>query len=168
MSDSNNEAFEREKLKIEHQKLELEFRKARWTSLSIGVPVMAAIITAAFGFWSTYQTAKLQFKLKAAESVMQAPNPANAVGRAQFLMELFPGELTKFARDADPEKYTGDTDPQVKIELLKLFAGKTDSAADILAVWQALFPGDSWAKDAELAKTVAPLRLSRSHNPPGN
>jgi hypothetical protein len=67
--------IELKKLKIEEDKLEVEKRKARWTGLTVMVPLVAAILTVALGLYTTYQTSKSTFQLEVAKSIMQAPNP---------------------------------------------------------------------------------------------
>jgi hypothetical protein len=73
--------YEAEKIAIEQQKLELEnlrlrneASRAKWTAISVMVPLLAALATIAFGFWSTREQAKSQFRLEVAKAIMSAPN----------------------------------------------------------------------------------------------
>jgi len=45
--------IEAKRLRIEEQKLAIERGKAKWTAASIVIPLLAAMATVAYGFWST-------------------------------------------------------------------------------------------------------------------
>ena len=65
-------ALEQKRLEIETQKLDLERSKAKWTAISVVVPLLAATATVAYGFWSTQKQSELNFQLEAAKSIMLA------------------------------------------------------------------------------------------------
>jgi hypothetical protein len=65
--------FERDRIQLERDKLAVEQSKARWTAVSISVPLVVAVFTVAFGIWAQYQQAQSQFEIKAAEIVCALP-----------------------------------------------------------------------------------------------
>jgi hypothetical protein len=152
-----SDEVEQEKLAIEREKLAVELSKVRWTALSIGVPIMAAVITAAFGFWSNYQTGHLQFKLKAAELIMQPQDPDAGLGRARFLKAAFGSDLDSISLPENTAGF-GEASPQIRIDLFKVFAEKTNNGSDILSIWRALFPDDEWARSEALPQAVTAIR----------
>ena len=133
-----NETLEIEKILLERHKIDIENRKARWTLLSILIPLLGAIVTAFFALWSNYQAEKSKFKLRAAELVMQTSSPRTALGRAKFLEAIFSDELSNFVTNVDAKNYIHEADPhpQTRIELLKIFADKANDATEILSIWR--------------------------------
>lgn len=83
---------ERQKLLIEEQKLKIEKRKVIWTSLSIFVPLFAATITLAVGWYNEHLRQQREFENKAAEIILASPDPETLYAKAQILLELFPEE----------------------------------------------------------------------------
>lgn len=140
--------IEREKISIEREKLVVERYKARWSAVSVAVPLLAIAATVLLGYWGQYQKSRDDFALKAAEILLQGDNPIVTKNKATALQTLFPDHLPiDFAESFDPDNYTGegDTLPSQK-ELIKLMASKPENAAQILSMWQAMFPEDDWIK----------------------
>ena len=81
--------IEERKLKIEERKLEIEILKARWTAISVIVPILITVITVGWGIASINQQAKLNFQLEAAKTIMTAQTYGDQVARATFLKENF-------------------------------------------------------------------------------
>ena len=82
---------------IELAKLKVEQTKARWTGLSVIVPLLSAIVTVGVGVYTNYQTNKASFQLEVAKSIMQAPGPEEATNRAKFFAAIFPGRLPRIS-----------------------------------------------------------------------
>jgi len=146
--------LEEEKLELERYKAKLEASKAKWTAVSVAIPVVVALLTVAYGFWSARETARLQFQLEAAKSVMAAPNEENAANRLIAYKKFFPNELpSSFAIPKDPlEERVGVAD--AKKEFFKTVAsipGMTTQKA--LTIWIALF-SDEWAREEELMRAM--------------
>src|SRR6266850_1209425 len=100
--------LEKEKLKLEESKLEIEWQKAKWTALSITVPLLAAILTVAYGIWSVHEQSQSQFEIKAAEIVMGSSGPGESLNKARAFVALFPGKLPRnFATSFDPKEFGG-------------------------------------------------------------
>jgi hypothetical protein len=129
---------------IELLKLKLERSKMKWTAASIFVPLLAALATVAYGFWSTAKQAELAFQLEAAKSVMQVQSPSDAKARAKMLNAMFPQLLpetfsSSFNAASLPEDY-------YKFEFAKLVAGRGLTAPQTAELWRTLFANDVWAK----------------------
>ncbi len=159
MSDqlADTPALGRERLALERERLEVEKMKAKWTAVSVVVPLLAAIFTVAFGLWSNHQQAKSQFEAKVAEVVMQSPSPQEALGRAQTFMAMFPDRLPKnFAKAFDTDQFTNHQVgvAESKKEFLKLLVDKGLTKEEIVKVWKHLFPGDEWVKDFSLESVL--------------
>jgi len=151
-------ALEQKRLEIETQKLDLERSKAKWTAISVVVPLLAATATVAYGFWSTQKQSELNFQLEAAKSIMQAPNPNEALGRAEFFTQIFPGRLpNNFIKPTDTTKYHTATDTSVapKMEFIRTLANAGLSADQIAELWRTMFFGDEWAKEEQLLALLA-------------
>jgi hypothetical protein len=147
-------SFEAQKLEIERQKLEMERRKIKWTAMSVSVPVLAAIATIAFGFWSVRKQGELNFQLEAAKSVMQAPSLEERLTRARFFSKVFPKELPPdFFQNPDVEKMgLAANPPNVRIDFLKLLASKGLTVDQTEELWTTLFPNDDWAKKTDFVQ----------------
>lgn len=151
-------SLEREKLSIEREKLEVERIKAKWNAIAVVVPLLAAILTVAFGLWTHNQQAESQFEIKVAEIVMQSGSPMEALGRAQAFMAMFPDRLPKdFAKPFDPQEFTNQETgvPESKKEFLILLADKGLTKEEIVKIWKHLFPGDEWMKDFSLESVLS-------------
>lgn len=121
-------SLEYEKLELEREKIRLERYKARWTSISIFVPLLVAAVSISVGFWTQTQQAKIQsetqalqaklqlelqdrqarseFELKAAEIVMNTDYPETTQHKAKALLSLFPDKLQyNFAESFDAASF---------------------------------------------------------------
>jgi hypothetical protein len=163
--------YEAEKIEIERQKLQLEKFKIRgearrtiWTSVSVIIPLLAALATVAFGFWSTKEQAKSQFRLEAVKAIMSAPTPAESVDRAELLMGLFPSEMEGFTAQHDWSDRPNAWLIRSQKELFNAIASKEMKPTQILDLWIALFPGDEWAKEPSIraAATKPPPSIDDS------
>jgi hypothetical protein len=121
---------------IELLKLKLERSKMKWTAASIFVPLLAALATVAYGFWSTAKQAELAFQLEAAKSVMQVQSPSDAKARAKMLNAMFPQLL--------PETFSSSFNAASLPA--KLVAGRGLTAPQTAELWRTLFANDVWAK----------------------
>lgn len=145
-------ALERKKVELEEIKVELEKVKTRWTAIAVTVPLLAAILTVAFGFWSNNEQSRHQFELKAAEIVMQSETPYEAQARARAFVEMFPGHFSaNFAEAFRPEQYA-DLHDSEKLALLDLLRDKL-TKEEMRRAWIHLFPLDEWAREIPLGAT---------------
>jgi len=115
--------IERRKIELEQEKIKIERSKARWTAISIIVPLIVAAITVIFGLWNQTKQARIQaeiqaqqarneFELKAAEMILKTETPLEAHTKARALAEMFPDRLPRdFASSFDPAVYS--TNPKV-------------------------------------------------------
>lgn len=142
---SNNEAnleVDRAKLGIERDRLILEQSKARWTAASIIGPFLVAAVTLIFTTYSQLRQADILFQTKTIELIL-GPNDANAVARARVIAALFPERLGDTFNDA----VSRATPPDVaRRELLRLASSRATSAAEVVRLWNELYPGDKYAE----------------------
>jgi hypothetical protein len=145
--------------RIEIEKLSIERDKAKWTAFSVIVPLLAAIATAFYGFWSSNRQALQSFQLEAAKAIMQVPAGSDMVERITLLKEAFPEQLASFKV---PQEYSAD---YYKLEFLKLLASRGLTPAQIGKVWSELFPGDRWANAPEILKDIDSMSNTSSTVP---
>ncbi|HWH81294.1 MAG TPA: hypothetical protein VNU71_03565 [Burkholderiaceae bacterium] len=144
--------LERRSQQLEIENLALERDKAKWISVSVFVPAMAAILTFGLGIWSQRQQAQSQFEIKAAELVLKAGSVAEAKANAAALVALFGDRLPPdFGKTFDEEKLEafGADIVAAKTELLKLFSDRGMKCEQKLAaidLWKQLFPDDKTFK----------------------
>ena len=160
-------------LEIEKLRMQAAVEKARlgsenWRSggrWSVAIPVLAAIITAGattwYGFWSTKETAKIQFRQKAAEIIMQAPTSADMVGRARYLTQIFPELAGSFQLPAEPPNVMPKYEQEVRQALHKELS-RTLTPEQSLALWQEFFSGDDWAREPGVVKAISSSKTQDS------
>jgi hypothetical protein len=149
----NKLELEKEKLKLEEAKLQLERQKAKWAALSVTVPLLAAILTVAYGIWSVHQQSRSQFEIKAAEIVMGSNGPGEALGRARAFVALFPDRLPpNFASSFDPKQFGSRNKStfEAKKEFLHMLTEKSTKPQEIVDMWRQLFPNDEWLKNFQV------------------
>ena len=151
--------------RIEQAKLAVERSKARWTALSIFIPLIAIAVTLLFNHFSELnkaradlaletKKARADFLLKSAEIIMskQIGDPSEAQMKARVLSEMFRNELPDdLATRFDPSKYDYPvwSDSNAKNIFLQVIAQKTDKR-EFIQIWRALFPNDKeWLDDVE-------------------
>lgn len=155
-ADTPDPDIEERKLKLEHAKLKMEGQRTLLTAGSVSVSLLAACGTIIYGLWSTHEQAKLAFELEAARSVMSAPNPDEAKGRAMFFAKLFPHRLpSNFSADVNPADYSsrpmGVED--ARMDYFKTVAPKL-TADEALRLWAVLYT-DEWARQPAVQAVVA-------------
>jgi len=142
---------EREKLALEFKRLAVEKSKARWSAITIFIPLLIGAMTLVFNSWSQLQQAKSDFQLKAVEIVMAMETPTGTKNKAGALVELFPGrfgdEFREFVAEFDPGLFGVRSDSDEKRDLLQLLVQHPDRKEEILWMWMTLFPEDDWARD---------------------
>ena len=160
-------------LEIEKLRMQAAVEKARlgsenWRSggrWSVAIPVLAAIITAGattlYGFWSTKETANIQFRQKAAEIIMQAPTSADMVGRALYLTQIFPELAGSFKLPAESPNVIPKYEQELRQALHKELS-RTLTPEQSLALWQALFSGDNWAREPGVVKAISSSKTQDS------
>jgi hypothetical protein len=143
--------------KIEQAKFEVERSKARWTALSIFIPLIAIAITLVFNHLSALDKAKADlaletkkvkadFLLKSAEIIMskQIGDPYEAQMKAKVLSQMFPDALpADLATRFDPSGYDYPVWSESNAEniFLRMIAQKTNKR-EFIQIWKALFPND--------------------------
>lgn len=142
---------------LEQLRVKSEEKRDAWSRLSVVVPVIVAVITGGvsswYGFSSTQETARIQFRQKAAEIIMQGPTTADMVGRADYLTQIFPELKGVFHIPAKEPEVMTKFDQEVRQTLFKELS-RTLTAAQSLALWQALFP-DKWAQTDDVRAAVS-------------
>jgi hypothetical protein len=149
---------EREKLAVEKYKARLEAQKTKWTAISVAIPIVVALLTVGYGFWSARETALFQFQMEAAKSVMQSPSPAEANNRLVYYKKLFPKQLPDSFSAVSQEQNTDADEIAIKKEFFKSVLqvrGMTTTQA--LTIWNALFSGDDWAKSEDLIHAMGDM-----------
>jgi hypothetical protein len=153
--------LENKKLVIEREKLRIEGSTSKWWSpISALGPLIIALGTLIFSILSfqsqgkqqanmQLQAAKLQFEIKAAEIAFSGKTALAVLNRAKALKRIFPDRLPQdFTKAYDPEELVGVKEPSEEkkffLELLLKYPGKQ---ADVIDLWEKLFPGDEeWLK----------------------
>lgn len=97
--------IDRMKLRLEYEHLQMEKTRSRMTVLSILIPVIVVMITVVYGMLAENEKANVDFQIKAAEIVMNAPTPESATVKAIVLHELFPDRLPENFKDKMIEMY---------------------------------------------------------------
>ena len=167
-------ALEREKFaaekKWELDKLEIEKKKARWTGISILIPLLIVAITFVANSILDYQQAKREFKIQAAKIVMDTNHPETIRNKSRALAILFPEYLSEdFSTTFNPADVSRPSD-EARKEISSLISLVIAVEADenvfrkkreeIIAFWGKLHPGDDTAKTAfainEFYKKILP------------
>lgn len=154
-------AIEREKLLLEREKLSVERYKARLGAFGIAIPLCAVAATVGLGMWTQYEKGRDDFTLKSADVLLQSDSPIAAKNKALALQSLFPKQLPgDFAKTFDPAKF-GSNIAGSQRELLRLMVAKPERAMETLALWKAVFPGDSVWIDPLKERLAADTTLRR-------
>ncbi|RPJ73613.1 MAG: hypothetical protein EHM20_11955 [Alphaproteobacteria bacterium] len=148
--------IEKEKLKLDREKFVFEQEKFRETQETekfkawlLFIPLFVAILTIAYSSYSYNQEAKDNFKLKAADIVMDSEGPTSTYHKSLAMKELFKDSLPDdFATSFDPtdRKFGGPSSSvDSKKELLKLIVENPNfDKNETIQMWGDLFPGDKW------------------------
>jgi len=151
--------------RIEQAKLEVERSKARWTALSIFIPLITIAVTLVFSHFADLnkaqadlalesRKAKADFLLKSAEIIMskQIGDPAEAQMKAKVLSKIFPDELPHdLATRFNPSEYDYPvwSDSNAENIFLQMIAQQTNKR-EFIQIWRALFPNDKeWLDHVE-------------------
>lgn len=137
---------------LQNKTLGLEEKKFRRTSH----PIVVATVVAVAGFLANAVIenwkASNEFKLKAAEIVMNSSGVAATKERSEALQKLFPQELSdKFATALQvpepkmPDRPDLEGDPEQKKALIGLLAEHPAQREQIIRDWSAVFT-DKWPK----------------------
>ena len=146
---------------LQKRTLGVEERKSGWTAGSVLLSTVVAVLGLFVnGCWQRdieHRTASDNFKLKAAEIVMNSNGVAATKERADALQKLFPEELTdKFSEklqlpkqlpkpEKPEEKPDLAGDPEAKKALIKLLAEHPTEREQIIKDWLAIFD-DEWPR----------------------
>lgn len=145
--------IERQKLALERHKVDLEIKKTRWLTVSVATPMIVALATIAYGFWSAQMQSRQQFKLEVAKSIMSGSTQSEVAWRANLFGTLFPDSLpTEF-----PKELTAEYDSkgvQAMLEFWRVMTSRGLSPKEAHELWILLFAKDTWAT-ADALKTWA-------------
>jgi hypothetical protein len=147
--------IERDRLELEKTKLVSEEKRAKWTTLSVVVPLLAGLATVAFGFWSTKEQARAQLRLEVAKAIMSAPTVSETLDRAQLLKGLFPTDAGDIVRVEDKPRSDAWVTPSQR-ELFRAMAARDMKPRQILDLYIALFPEDDWASRSTIRSATGP------------
>jgi hypothetical protein len=165
-------AIEEKKLGIEGKKLHLEIVKAKWTAVSIVLPVLVIAATITWGVIATRLQAKLTFQLEAAKTVMTADTYADQVTRATFLRDNFPDQLgDDFLKKLDLRDFPDAPNVAAKIRFVDLIAARGLTPEETAELYHILFSDDDswWRRDEVLAiLSKSSIRMMTSNNAGGN
>jgi len=142
--------LEHQKYELECQKHELEKRKSRWPTN----PIVVATVVAVAGFLANAflenWKASNEFKLKAAEIVMNSSGVDATKERADALQKLFPDQLRenfgnalRLNKTTQPENPDLAGDPAPKEALIRLLAEHPTQREQIIKDYSAVFT-DKW------------------------
>lgn len=154
--------LEQQKIELEREKLDAEKTKTRWTSLSILIPLLIAVLTFSANSCSQnaqarrdfeMQTAQAQrdFEIQAALIVMDTNKPGTVQQKAKSLAALFPEYLSDgFAASFNPRDFStpGDTEKRALLRALSATMDRDKIRKEVLTLWSQFYPGDTWAQEA--------------------
>ena len=147
-SDYSKLDIEQQKLALEYEKLKLERFKAIWTGISIFIPLLIAVGTIFFNAKNQAEQAQIDFQLKAAEIVMNSSGPSEAKGKAEAMVALFPDYIpADFAKSFVPLDYGSSKISASQKALLDLIVEHPDQRNEIIDMWLAVAPYDTWAEN---------------------
>jgi hypothetical protein len=147
--------IEEEKLAWEKTKLLSEEKRAKWTAMSVALPLLAGLATIAFGFWSTKEQARAQLRLEVAKAIMAAPTIAETHDRARLLKSLFPVDAVDIVTVEDKPRSDAGVTPSQR-ELFRAMAAGDMKPRQILDLYFALFPEDDWATRPTIRSATDP------------
>jgi hypothetical protein len=128
------------------------FATAWLTTATIFIPLIAAVVTLAFGVYNQNRQSRRDFELKVAEIVMGETGPVGAYNKARAFKAFFPDQLPpNFAAGFDPAEYESgfpqlEAEAKSKKEFINLIAPHPSERERILQAWRELFPGDRWTQ----------------------
>ncbi len=144
----NDNSLEIERLKLERERVKIEWFKAWWTGFSILIPLLIAAGTLYFNAKSQQEQARVDFKLKAVEITLNASSPTEAKNKAEAMAKLFPNDLpADFAKNFDVTEYGAPKISDSKKALLTLIIEHPEQRNEIIDMWIAIAPYDeAWAE----------------------
>jgi uncharacterized protein YigA (DUF484 family) len=92
--EENSVDLEKERCDLIRKRNQIEKTKTKIAKWSLCLSISIAVVSIAYGFWSLQKRATADFEVKAAEIILQAPNPEEALKRAEILHYLFPHRLS--------------------------------------------------------------------------
>lgn len=137
-----------ELLVLERQRLQQQERQAVLTWMSTIVPLIVGLGTLIVGILSLREQSRLQFELKAAEIMFDAPTPEAMARRGRFLKNLFNHRLPEhFLVEFKTERKEPSNQKLMLLDYLLKYYGQRN---EVLELWGRLFPGDyDWLSRAK-------------------
>lgn len=136
--------LEKRRADIEDRKADIEEEKARWTALSILVPVVLGFATLYWQARTAYKLKEIEWELKAAEVVLNSKSTKAGEERLRALRMLFPHRIDqKFteAFDENAFKLPGMAYQEKKLELFKAMSANPEKSKEIFRLY-AMFYAD--------------------------
>lgn len=148
-SKTNQPNLDEERVKLERERVKIEWFKAWWTGFSILIPLLIAAGTIYFNARNQQEQARNDFKLKAADIALSAASPAEAKAKAKAMAELFPEDLPPdFAESFDASNYSSPKISESQKFLLTLIVENPEQRNEIIDMWLAIAPPNerAWAE----------------------
>jgi hypothetical protein len=142
--------LEQQRIELERDKLEVEKVKARWTSLSILIPLLIVTITLGTNLYFQNIQARREFEIQAAQIVMNTANPGTIQSKAQSLAALFPNYLPDdFATSFNPREFSqpGFTEKRELLIMVYESSNRAEIRQEVIDLWRQFYPGDNWAQE---------------------
>jgi hypothetical protein len=142
--------LEQQRIELERGKLEVEKVKARWTGLSILIPLLVFTITLGTNFYFQNLQAQREFEIQAAQIVMDTEKPGTIQGKARSLADLFPEYLPDdFATSFNPREFSqpGSTEKQALLRMVYESSDREEIREEVIDLWRQFYPGDNWAQE---------------------
>lgn len=92
--EQNRVDLEKERCDLIRTRNQTEKMKTKIAKWSLFLSISIAVVSIAYGFWSLQERATADFEVKAAEIILQASDPKEALTRAEILLYLFPHRLS--------------------------------------------------------------------------
>jgi hypothetical protein len=141
------------------RKFRLERAKVWLTLIGIAIPVWIAAYQIRYERIAQEELGQLQFRIAAAQLVMDAGSPKQIAGKARLLKALVPEDLVTFRVDFEADSFELGGSLQRRHDLLVLLAQNPTNRAAILDDYRRLFDWDEWADSLQMRFTpTAPAR----------
>ncbi len=141
----------------EYENLRLERRKMWLQVAALAGPLLVVAGTYLFQVSLQREQALAEFRLKAAEIIMDTPSASATQNRGRALAALFPGQLPEdFAQEFNPDLYGSSPSTDAKMEMFRAAAAQAKSISEVVGIWKHVFgdwaPADRILEDAQGAE----------------
>ena len=144
---------EKEKIRLDYERLRVESNKTKWNLLTITTPVLVAMLTIGFGMWANHRQSEREFKVALVQALLAQNSPKEALAKLRFFMEVFPDQVDA-RTEVDMKRFSGP-DTERKIRFLEMVANSNLPGEYLRSIWAQLYPDDLWARRGELTDALA-------------